>query len=65
VILRQALIVMVLVVMRLYMLVLVAGCQRCRVLGNIMETTRGMGVVIDMQQITQLAILLHGIDLYT
>jgi hypothetical protein len=29
-----------------------------------METTRGMGVVIDMQQITQLAILLHGIDLH-
>jgi hypothetical protein len=64
VILGQALIAMVLVVMRLYMLVLVAGCQRCLVLGNIMETTRGMGVVIDMQQIIQLAILPHGIDLH-
>jgi hypothetical protein len=64
VILGQALIIMVLVVMRVYMLVLVAGCQGRLVLGNIMETTRGMGVVVDMQQITQLAILLHGIDLH-
>ena len=41
---------------------LVVGCQGCLVLSNNVETTRGMGVVIDTQQIIQPAILLHGTD---